>query len=208
MKNTSSQMVIVAASLSLLIWSLAPSPVHAQASVAGPPAHPFEVYVRGGAGTLYDDEGSLGSGTSVAGGLSWQPSPRWGLGVEVEGMGNERQGFAGGFIEGDGLLGTAVAHLYLLPERAHQIYLAGGVGLLHYRRRQFLPQVIVGGQVVDLLRDNTETTVGWRGAVGARFNLHPRWTLRVEASLFSAETDIVEAPFGWLQMSAGFGLRF
>jgi len=185
-----------------------PWPAAAQALAQSSPEHPFEVYVRGGLGTLYDDEGSLGSGASVSGGFTWQPSPRWGLGVEIEDMGNERDGFAGGFIEGDGLMGAAVAHLYLLPESTHQIYLAGGVGVLQYRRRQFLPDVTIDGVRTDLFRDDTETTLGWRGALGARFNLHPRWTLRAEGSFFCAETEVVEAPFAWLQLSAGIGFRF
>lgn len=193
-----SLMALGALFLPPLAWAQAPAPST---------EHPFEVYARVGSGTLYDDEGSLGSGTSGAGGLAWQSSPRWGFGFELEGMGNRRDGFASGYIEGDGLMGTGLVYLYLFPEARHQLYLSGGVGVLHYRRQQLLP-VTIDEQVVDLFRDDTETQVGWRGALGARFNLHPRWTLRVEGSLFTAETEVVEAPFTWLQLAAGLGFRF
>jgi opacity protein-like surface antigen len=211
MERTRWSLARIAAGLLLAAASLfIPGRAQAQAAAAPASAYPREVYARVGSGELYDDEGSLGTGLSVAGGFAWQVSPRWGFGGEFEGMDNERTGFAGagGFIEGDGLIGSGSVHLYLFPDSRHQLYLSGGVGVLHYRRTQFLPDVTIDGRLVDLFRDDTETKVGWRGAVGARFNLHPRWTLRLEGSLFAAETEVVEAPFTWLQASVGAGFRF
>lgn len=169
---------------------------------------PREVYFHVGRGNLYADESDLGSGTSYAAGFIWRLSRRTGAGVSVERLDHSREPFAGGSIAGEGTLVSGNLYVFLFPDRDHQLYFTGGAAIIRYERRQFVPDVLVEGEVVDPRRERTETGYGPHGGVGARFNLPFDLAIHVETSLFVPATEIVELPFAWLQAAVGLGYRF
>jgi len=90
----------------------------------------------------------------------------------------------------------------------HQIYLAGGAGVVSYEHRRGNIILADEGNDAGLLFEDSETAFGVRGAAGARLNARPDLVVRLETSLFWGETQIVEAPFAWLQASISLGYRF
>lgn len=56
-----------------------------------PPLAPVSVHGSIGGGKTWDDEGGIGSGASVGGGLEWRFRPKWSVGGDVERLGHERE---------------------------------------------------------------------------------------------------------------------
>jgi opacity protein-like surface antigen len=94
-----------------------------------------DVFGTIGYAKLYDDEGRLGNGAAVGGGIGYRLRKRLGVEAEINGFSTERE-IAAGFPpfrnSGAFLMGNALAHFG--PPRA-QFYLLGGAGVANVRNR-------------------------------------------------------------------------
>ncbi|MCI0489223.1 MAG: outer membrane beta-barrel protein [Blastocatellia bacterium] len=97
-----------------------------------------EVFINVGRGVIFDDEGFLGSGTSIGGGIGFRLISKLGIEGEVKRIPHFRE-----FPSGVQLRGTAVFininAIYHFSDSRIQPYVTGGAGFLHYRNKSRSP---------------------------------------------------------------------
>jgi hypothetical protein len=105
------------------------SPSPAQA----PGPTPVSVSVSIGRGKTWDDEGSIGNGTWVGGGVAWRFRPHLSVGAEVERLGHERDTTGLQWSGRTVLAGANV--MFHFGARGISHYVGGGVGGAFYEGR-------------------------------------------------------------------------
>jgi len=155
-----------------------------------------EVFGNIGVGKTYDDEGSLGKGINGGGGFGYRLTHRFGVEAEINGFQTKRvfsPDFApfrasGAFVLGNGLW-------YLNRGRA-QIFLIGGVGMLHVQNR-----VSFAGSV-----DRSDNGVAMAFGAGVKIFVRPHILLRPEFRIYGGDSgQAVETPFTDMRFSMGVG---
>jgi hypothetical protein len=107
-------------SIALSLIAQAPAPAVAPAPT------PVSLTLSIGRGRTWDDEGEIGRGTSVGGGVEWRFRPKWSAGAEVERLGHHRDA---GPLEWSGRTIFASANIiYRFAGRGITPYVGGGFG--------------------------------------------------------------------------------
>ncbi len=179
----------------LLVSMIVLAGVQAAAQV---PAERLEVFVSVGASRMGGDEGSLGSGPQILGGIGIRLLPRVSIEVDVTRTHHERE-IAGGLLVGTatGLFGNGVYHFF---EGRTQIFVMGSVGRL---RSETVHTFSFGGTPTTFKSD--DSGFSWGGGAGLKVLLTPRLTLRPQFRLvFSEQTGVL----GLAAASAGLGYHW
>ncbi len=140
-----------------------------------------EVFAGGGASRMGGDEGSLGRGPYVVGGMGFRFTARTSAELDLMRAQHERD-IAGGPLEGTatGVFGNIVHHF---SEGRTRGFVMGSVGLLHSRRTHSFPS---GGTAIVVRSDNTH--FAWGGGAGVKTFLKPHLSLRPQLRLVFSET--------------------
>lgn len=157
--------------------------------------HKIEIYGSLGRAFVGDDEGSLGSGWSVAGALGWRPTPRLGIELNVDRFHHLRDlSFA--IPEGNGTFVTGDALFHFRSGRV-QPYILGGGGFVRYTRvAGFAPLPIVNATGPAL-----NAAFGVKGYLTSRIVLRPEWRLGYVSDVGNA----IEPPLFYQRISVGIG---
>ena len=158
------------------------------------PAQKREVFGAIGAAKAYDDEGGVGTGVPIAGGLGYRLSPKWGVLGEIHRMHHKREiGFDIPPFEGTGIFATANLLRYLSSGTV-QPYVSFGGGLVHYDGRS---------------GSDTGTALAFGG--GVRGFIRPYLSVRPEVRVlcgFSGLSQGVEQPFYTIGFSAAIAYHW
>jgi opacity protein-like surface antigen len=161
-----------------------------------------EVFGSIGGGKTYDDEGSLGSGFDVGGGVGFRLTPRFGVEGQINRLDYKRDFSSGVRFEGTALFTTANV-LYHFTTSQAQPYVIGGLGFVHHENRSRFPG------------DNslpTRTSNGFAKNFGAgvKIFLNKKFSLRPEFRVFLGDTagSGVEPPFSVGRGSVAFSYHW
>lgn len=103
--------------------------------------HQGTVYGGVGIANALDDEGSIGSGFSGAGGLVFRVSKRFGVGGSLAGFRHGRDITPEILLRGDAFAATADGYVFFTKRESRaQAYLQGGGGVLRHRNRNQFPE--------------------------------------------------------------------
>lgn len=166
--------------------------------MAQSPASRGEVFAGVGLARMGGDEGSLGSGPHVLGGVGVRFAPRLSIEADVTRTQHERD-IAGGPLEGTatGIFGSVVYHF---SEGRTQVFVMGSVGLLRSETVHTYP---IGGTPTTSRSD--DNGFGWGGGGGVKIFLTPRFSLRPQVRLvFSEATGVM----GLVAGSIGIGYHW
>jgi hypothetical protein len=144
-----------------------------------------------GIGKVYDDEGSLGSGLNVGGGIGYRLRKRLGVEAEVNGFRSERDfgAFPPPFrFSGYQVMGNALSHFG--PPRA-QFYILGGLGVMGVRNRN---------------RDIGDTQFGIGFGVGMKIFASEHIYIRPDLRIFGrGGSNLIGDPITVLRIGIGAG---
>jgi hypothetical protein len=150
-----------------------------------------EVFGAVGAGSTYDDEGSLGRGINGGGGIGYRLTPRLGFEAEVNAFRSKRDfgpPIAPFEHSGAHFMGNALLHV---NRGRAQFYLIGGAGVLHIH--------------------NTGTNRSHNGlsidlGLGIKIFVTPHVYIRPDARAYvGSGGSAAESPFSDLRIAAGAG---
>jgi hypothetical protein len=166
-----------------------------------PPQAGPEVFGTLAVGWLNDDEGSLGNGVDIGGGVGYRwPGP---VAIEVQlGRLEAERRFESGVEFDATLLHVTGRLLYHFSVGDNEPYVGGAVGLTRFERTSIFPVLVPGpagppvrvGDEVSR-RDGTEVT--WGGVAGLRVRAANRIHVRPEAAM------LVTAPGNFVVVSVG-----
>ncbi len=162
------------------------------------PAHRGEVFGAVGVSRMGGDEGSLGSGPHVLGGVGVRLAPKAPIELDVMRAQHERD-IAGGPLRGTatGLFGNGVYHV---SEGRTQVFVMGSVGFLRSETTHTYP---FGGTPTTFTSD--DIGFAWGGGAGLKIFLTPRFSVRPQFRLvFSEATGVMGLAAG----SIGVGYRW
>ena len=170
---------------------------------SAPPA-PVSLYGSIGHGKTWDDEGSVGGGTSAGGGVDWRFRPKWSVGADVERVGHERD-TAG--LKWSGRTVFASANVaYHFAARGVSPYAGGGFGGA-FHEGEVLDRLMLPGNQAPLHRSSSASTMEYGNAgveipIGTRLVVSPdfRWTF------CQAQDD--SAPFSVMRFALKAAVRF
>jgi hypothetical protein len=144
-----------------------------------------------GLGKVYDDEGSLGSGVNLGGGIGYRLRKRLGVEAEVNAFRSERDfgAFPPPFrFSGFQVMGNALSHFG--PPRA-QFYILGGLGVMGVRNRN---------------RDVADTQFGIGFGVGMKIFASEHIYIRPDLRIFGrGGSNLVGDPITVLRVGIGAG---
>ncbi len=173
---------------------------------AGAPAQaaaptPVTVSVSIGRGKTWDDEGSIGKGTSVGGGIAWRFRPHLSVGAEVERLGHERDTTG---LQWSGRTVLASANLmFHFGTRGISHYVGGGVGGAFYE-----------GQLVDrfatparTISRSTTSTMAF-GATGLEIPIGDRFAVSPELRVTMCQARDDSAPWSLIRFGVKGSVRF
>ncbi|HSF17594.1 MAG TPA: outer membrane beta-barrel protein [Vicinamibacteria bacterium] len=169
----------------------------AQAAATGS-ANRGELFAGIGASRVGSDEGSLGSGPYVLGGVGFRLATRASVEVDAFRAQHERE-IAGGPLEGTatGVLGNVV---YRFSEGRTQVFVMGSAGLLRSETTHTYP---VRGTLTTFRSE--DNGFAWGGGGGVKIFLTPRFSLRPQLRLvFSEATGVM----GLAAASIGIGYHW
>jgi hypothetical protein len=150
------------------------------------PSARVEVFAGAGVARMGGDEGSLGHGASLVGGVGFRFAPRVSLEVDLMRAQHERS-IAGGPLEGTatGVFGDVV---YYFAEGRAQVFVMGSAGLLSSRTEHtFSPS---GGPPMTFR--SQDDNFAWGGGAGVKIFVNPRLSLRPQFRLvFSEATGVM-----------------
>jgi opacity protein-like surface antigen len=148
-----------------------------------------EVFGSLGGGKIYDDEGSLGKGLDIGGGVGFRITPKVGVEGQVNRIDYERNFFSGVRFAGTAVFTTANL-LYHFSTAKVQPYVVGGVGFVHHENRSRFPEA-------DFLPKRTANGFATNFGAGLKIFLNKKLSLRPEFRVFLGDTagSGVEPPF-------------
>ncbi|HXV61617.1 MAG TPA: outer membrane beta-barrel protein [Vicinamibacteria bacterium] len=170
----------VRSNLLIFVFLLASVQVAAQG-----PANRGELFAGIGASRVGGDEGSLGNGPYLLGGVGFRLATRASVEVDAFRAQHERE-IAGGPLEGTatGVFGNVVYHF---SEGRTQVFVTGSAGLLRSETTHTYP---VGGTPTTFRSE--ENGFAWGGGGGVKIFLTPRFSLRPQFRLvFSEATGVM-----------------
>jgi opacity protein-like surface antigen len=148
-----------------------------------------EVFGSLGGAKAYDDEGSIGKGLDIAGGVGFRLTPKVGIEAQVNHFDYERNFASGVRFAGTAVFTTANL-LYHFSTSKAQPYVVGGVGFVHHENRTRFPGIEFPGE---------RTTNGFASNFGAgvKIFLNQKISIRPEFRVFIGDTagSGVEPPF-------------
>jgi hypothetical protein len=144
-----------------------------------------------GLGKVYDDEGSLGSGLNLGGGVGYRLRKRLGVEAEVNGFRSERD-FVSSLSpfrhSGFQVMGNALSHFG--PPRA-QFYILGGLGVMGVRNRR---------------RDVADTLFGIGFGAGMKIFASEHIYIRPDLRIFGrGGSNLIGDPITVLRIGIGAG---
>jgi hypothetical protein len=162
------------------------------------PVYRGEVYASLERSSVWDDEGSLGSGVGFAGTLGWRLTPKLGLELNVDHFNHKRE-FSFATVEGSGTFLTGDVMYHFRTGRV-QPYVLGGGGFVHYVRESgFAPGPERSGNGPAL-----NFAVGLKGFITERISIRPEWRLGYATNISAA----FEPPLYYQRISVGVGYRW
>jgi hypothetical protein len=157
-----------------------------------------EVFGSLGGGKAYDDEGSLGKGLDMGGGVGIRLTPNIGIEGQVNRIDYERNLFSGARFAGSAVFSTANL-LYHFSKSKAQPYVVGGFGFVHHENRSRFP----GDEV---LAKRTSNGFATNFGAGVKLFLNKKFSIRPEFRVFLADAagSGVEPPFSIGRASVAF----
>jgi hypothetical protein len=171
------------------------------APLASPAPAPVSVTVSVGRGQTWDDEGSIGSGTSAGGGVEWRFRPKWSIGAEIERLGHERDTTS---LQFSGRTVFASANLtYRFAARGVTPYVGGGFGGAFYKgtlvdRFNVPPQTIP--------RSSTSTMA--YGSAGVEIPIGDRFAISPDVRITMCQPQDDFAPWSTIRFGVKASVRF
>jgi opacity protein-like surface antigen len=161
-----------------------------------------EVFGSIGGGKTYDDEGSLGKGLDIGGGVGFRLTPRFGVEGQVNRIDYQRDFDSGVRFEGTAVFTTANVVYHFSTSRA-QPYVVGGVGFVHHENRSQFP-----GD--DFLPKRTANGFATNFGAGVKIFLSKNFSLRPEVRVLigKPEGNGVEQPFSVGRASLAFSYHW
>ena len=162
-----------------------------------------EAFINFGRGVTYDDEGSLGSGFNVGGGIGYHLTRKLKIEAEVNRIPFEREFSSGVRTEGTSVFVNANAVYHFSDSRARP-YVIGGVGLLHYKNRSDFSAETPPDR-------STSNGFAYNFGGGIKGYLTKKLSIRPEVRLYSGNLNRLvrtEPPLRILQVSVGFGYNW
>ena len=176
----------------------------AQAVPAEPamsPAAPVSVTISAGGGRTWEDEGSIGRGTSAAGGVEWRFRPKWSVGGEVERLGHQRD--TPGLQWSGRTIFASMNIAYRFAERGPAPYVGGGFGGAFYK-----------GEVIDRFSTPSRTiprsstsTMGY-GTAGLEIPVGDRLAVSPEVRITMCRPPDDFAPWSAIRFGVKAAVRF
>jgi Outer membrane protein beta-barrel domain len=190
--------------MSLILASFALSSVLAQA-IPSPPSvsasTPVAVTITAGRGSTWDDEGSIGRGTAVGGGVEWRFRPRWSAGGEVGRLGHDRD-TPGLRFSGRTVFATANI-AYHFAVRGVSPYVGGGFGGAFYNGEL----VNRFGASPQTIQRSSASTVGY-GTAGVEVPIGDRFALSPEMRISFLQPQDDFAPWSAIRFGVKAAVRF
>jgi opacity protein-like surface antigen len=157
-----------------------------------------EVFGSLGGGKVYDDEGSLGKGFDIGGGVGFRLTPKVGIEGQVNRIDYERNFASGVRFAGTAVFTTANL-LYHFSTSKVQPYVVGGVGFMHHENRSRFPEN-------EVLPKRTANSFATSFGGGVKIFLNQKFSVRPEVRVFLGDTagSGVEPPFSLGRASLGF----
>jgi opacity protein-like surface antigen len=149
-------------------------------ALAQTPASRGEVFGSVGGGKAFDDEGGLGSGVDVGGGVGFRITPRFAVEGQVNRIHHKRDFSSGVRFEGIALFTTASVLYHFSDEKA-QPYVLAGLGFVNYENRSRFPEDTV-------LPKRTSTGFATNFGTGVKLFLNQRVSIRPEFRVFFGDT--------------------
>lgn len=148
-----------------------------------------EVFGHLGGGKTYDDEGSLGNGFDIGGGVGFRLTPKFGVEGQVNRIAYKRDFSSGVRFAGTAVFTTANV-LYHFSRSQAQPYVVGGVGFVHHENRSRFPED-------SFLPKRTSNGFAKNFGAGVKIFLSKNFSLRPEFRVFLGDTagSNVEPPF-------------
>jgi opacity protein-like surface antigen len=161
-----------------------------------------EVFGSIGGGKIYDDEGSLGKGLDIGGGVGFRITPKVGIEGQVNRIDYERNFFSGVRFAGTAVFTTANLLYHFSTEKV-QPYLVGGVGFVHHENRSRFPED-------NVLPKRTTNGLATNFGAGVKIFLNKKFSVRPEFRIFLGDTagSGVEPPFSLGRASVAFSYHW
>jgi hypothetical protein len=183
------------ASFTLALLAQAPPPA------TNPAPTPVSLTLSVGRGKTYDDEGAIGTGTSVGAGIEWRFRPKWSVGGEVERLGHHRDV---GLLEWSGRTVFASANvLYRFAARGITPYVGGGFGGVFHEGEtisRFMP--------VPITTPRSSSSTMEYGTVGLEIPIGDRVAVSPDFRITFCQAPDDAAPFGALRFAVKGSYRF
>lgn len=148
-----------------------------------------EVFGSIGGGKVYDDEGSLGKGLDIGGGIGFRLTSKLHIEGQVNGIDYERNFASGVRFAGTAIFTTANLRYHFSTAKV-QPFIVGGVGFVHHENRS------------RFLEDNFPTKRTTNGLAtnfggGVEIFLNKKFSIKPEFRIFLGDTagSGVEPPF-------------
>lgn len=157
-----------------------------------------EVFGSIGGGKAYDDEGSIGKGLDIGGGVAFRLTPKFAIEAEVNRMEYERNFSSGVRFAGNAVFTTANL-LYHFSTSKAQPYVIGGVGFVHHENRSRFPED-------GILPKRTTNGFAQNFGAGVKLFVNEKFSIRPEVRVFLGDTagSGVEPPFSVGRASVAF----
>lgn len=184
----------------VVLSQVAPAvPPKVPAPAPAPTPSPVSLTVSVGHGQTWEDEGSIGFGTSAGGGMVWRFSPRWSLGADVERLGYHRDTPG---LEWSGRTVFASLNLtYRFAARGVSPYVSGGFGGA-FQRGETIDRIAPAA----VTRPETSASTMKYGAMGVQIPVGDRWVVSPDFRITFCNPPVDFAP--WAAMRFGVKAAF
>ena len=168
---------------------------------ASPAPAPVSVTVSVGRGQTWEDEGSIGFGTSAGGGVEWRFRPKWSVGAEVERLGYHRN--TAGLEWSGRTVFTSVNAAYRFAARGVSPYVGGGFGGAFHK-----------GETIDrfgasqVTRQRSSTSTMEYGNVGVAIPIGDRFAVAPEFRMTFCQPPDDFAPWVTMRFGVKASMRF
>lgn len=168
---------------------------------AAPAPAPVSLTVSVGRGRTWDDEGIIGSGTSIGGGVEFRFRPKWTVGAEVERLGHHRN--TPGLEWSGRTVFTSVNIAYRFAARGVSPYVGGGFGGAFHK-----------GETIDrfgasqVTRERSSTSTMEYGTVGVEIPVGDRFAVSPDFRITFCQPPDDSAPWAAMRFAVKAAYRF